>query len=116
MSSAGAAAGERLGQYRLLRPLGKEPSLRTFLAHDELLDRAVVVRFFAEAGTDGSPSTELRAALPARLAGAQALARLDHPHLQRVHRVSAGLASGERPYVVTEYVRGRKLESLPLPL
>ena len=85
----------------LVRPLGRAGS--TFLAHDRLLDRAVVVSFLPdEAGA--------RAAV---LDVARAFARLAHPNLARVHRVREG---GQRPYVVAAFARGRTLDALTPPL
>src|SRR6185503_19167733 len=44
---------------------------------------------------------------------ARAAARLQHPNVATIHRV--GFSRG-RPYLVAEYVRGRTLSDLELPL
>lgn len=79
--------GDVLGPYRLVRRLGATGG--SFVAHDQLLDRAVVIRFVDARG----------------LEAARALARVEHPHLQRIHRVG----ETPRPYVVSELLRGTPL-------
>ena len=88
---------EEVDEYRIVRPLGREPSGNTFLAHDRYLNRAVVLRLVEPGDPRG------------RLAGAAALARVSHPSLQRVLRVSAQSCP---PYIVSEYVRGTRLDAL----
>jgi formylglycine-generating enzyme required for sulfatase activity len=100
--SSTTAVGE-LDEYRLLRPLG-ESKARTFLAHDRVLDRAVVLWLL--------PRTDDGAAQ--RLAGARAVGRVAHPSLCRVHRVRD--AGEGDPYVVSSFVRGQRLSSAEVPL
>ncbi|HVQ26313.1 MAG TPA: hypothetical protein VMV01_14100, partial [Planctomycetota bacterium] len=79
---------DELDELRLIRPLAEGGA---FLAHDPLLDRAVVVRFLPANG----------------LAEGRALARVAHPHLARIHHVRGG----PRPYLVLEYPRGTPLDA-----
>ncbi|MFH0900802.1 MAG: SUMF1/EgtB/PvdO family nonheme iron enzyme [Pseudomonadota bacterium] len=94
-----------IDEYRIVRPLGQSPTGRTFLAFDQLLDRAVVLRFIP-------PQSPVGAVDERRIAGARALARVQHPSLCRIHRVR----DGRLPYVVSDYVRGVKLDSMAKPL
>ena len=96
------ADAQQIDEYRLIRPLGPADGT-TFLAHDRLLDRAVVLSFFAS--STGAPDP--------RLAGARALARVTHPNLCPLHRVRD---AGARPYVVSAYARGRRLDAIVNPL
>jgi len=92
-----------LGEYRLVRPLDGRAESSTFLAHDRALDRAVVLRFLPREA----------AARRTILAAARGLARVEHPALCAVHRVSG---DGVRPFVVLEYADGVRLDALGVPL
>jgi serine/threonine protein kinase len=61
------AAGERLGDFELLRLLGKGAFARVFLARQVSLDRPVALKISANAGSE-----------------AQTLASLEHDHIVRV--------------------------------
>lgn len=105
-AQAGAAAvahgdATAIDEYRLVRPLGTSESV--WLAHDRLLDRAVVLRLL-------SPGDERSRAV---LAGARALARCSHPGVARVHRVRE---EGARPYVVSDFARGQRLDQVATPM
>src|SRR5688500_6500049 len=95
------AAGLTLDEYRLVRSLDTSASGAglAYLAHDTMLDRAVVVHLLGQ-GAHGPAG----ASGPSRLVGARALAKVQHPNLQRIYRVCE---SGPAPYLVTELVRGR---------
>ncbi|MFH0900513.1 MAG: SUMF1/EgtB/PvdO family nonheme iron enzyme [Pseudomonadota bacterium] len=94
---------ERIDEYRLVRPLGSPPNDDTFLAHDIVLDRPVVVSFLTTRW--GVRSSHLRQQ------GASAIAKVQHPNLCRIHRIRGG----PTPYVVSDYVRGVKLTDTELP-
>ncbi len=87
-------------------PLGRGAMGQVFLAHDTLLDRPVAVKFIA----GGSPDPALRERF---FVEARAIARLPHPNVVAVYRV--GEVRG-RPYLVSEFVRGRTLAELPKPV
>src|SRR5579859_5639290 len=92
-----------IDDYRIVRRLGDAPSGSTFIAHDRLLDRAVLVRFVPE---DRLAANQI-------LAAARAFARVSHPALCAIHRVRE---VARRPYIVSSYARGVPLGTLAFPL
>ena len=98
---ASPSSAESVDDYRLIRPLGRRRP--TYLAHDRILDRAVVVSFLPEASDERA----------AGLAIARAFARVSHPNLGRVHRVQEGAT---RPYVVAAFARGEPIDASAAPL
>ncbi|MCP3141466.1 bifunctional serine/threonine-protein kinase/formylglycine-generating enzyme family protein [Pyxidicoccus sp. QH1ED-7-1] len=97
---------ETFDEYRLVRPLGQGSMGRVWLAEDTLLGRPVAVKFIAAA----QPSPEARERF---LTEARAVARLQHLNVVALFR--AGTVEG-RPYLVSEYLRGEPLHTLPRPL
>ncbi|WP_164002691.1 bifunctional serine/threonine-protein kinase/formylglycine-generating enzyme family protein [Pyxidicoccus caerfyrddinensis] len=97
---------ETFDEYRLVRPLGEGAMGRVWLAEDTLLGRPVAVKFIAAA----RPSPEARERF---ITEARAVARLQHPNVVSLFR--AGTVEG-RPYLVSEYLRGEPLHTLPRPL
>ena len=93
-------------EFRLVRYLGGGGMGNVWLAHDLLLDRPVAVKFLAGAEPDAAATERV-------LVEARAAARLTHPNVAAVYRV--GQLEG-RPYIISEYVRGESLDSLPTPL
>lgn len=92
-------------EYRLVRVIGAGAMGRVYLAHDELLDRAVAIKFVATEPDE--------AAREQFFEEARALARLAHPNVVTVFR------AGEvrrRPYLVAELLRGPSLASIDRPL
>src|SRR5262245_18697640 len=79
---------------------------QVYLARDTLLDRLVAIKFLGKALTH--PLARERMLVEAR-----AVARLHHPNVMAAHRF--GEVDG-RPYLVTEYVRGRSLRELTMPV
>jgi formylglycine-generating enzyme required for sulfatase activity len=77
-----------------------------YLAHDTLLDRAVAVKFIAGVAPDAATRRRF-------FAEARAIARLQHPNVVAVYRVSE---VRDRPYLVYEFVRGQTLERLSKPI
>lgn len=94
------ALPDRLGKYRLQRPLGSGGQSTTCLAHDEELDRLVVLKLYH----DGS--SEQRERL---LQEARAFALVDSPYVAKCYDVDQ---SGETPFVVLEYLPGEPLDRL----
>ena len=92
----------RADEVRLVRPLG-DPEGDVFLAHDRVLDRAVVLRFLPH---DPAAAANL-------LEAARALARIAHPNLSTIHRIRD---DGERPCIVQSFERGDRLDTLATPL
>ena len=93
-------------EYQFVRPLGRGAMGEVYLAHDTALDRPVAVKLPG----GGAPSARRRERF---LVEARALARVHHPNVVAVYRV--GEARG-RPYLVTEYVAGRSLETFDRPV
>ena len=96
---------EELEEYRLVRLLGRGAMGQVYLAHDQLLDRPVAVKFVRAA--------EDPAARARTLDEARAIARLHHPNVVAIYRVAE---TAGRPYLVSEYVRGKTLDELPRPV
>ena len=98
---------ERLldGRYRLIDPIAHGGTAEVWRAHDEKLARPVAIKLI-HAGADPTRVQE----------EAQALARLNHPHIANVFDYGAW---GEQAYVVMELVEGRPLADVladgPLP-
>src|ERR1035437_9883348 len=105
------SAGERVLQYRILRPLGKGGMGEVFLAEDTILQRKVARKFLS---SDLAPDATARKLL---LREARAAAGLDHPYICRIHEI--GEAEGQQ-FIAMEYVEGttigKMLASGPLPL
>ena len=125
----GLAAGTRLGELEIERVLGAGGFGVTYLARDLSLDtwRAVKEYLPRDWGTrrqdgtigprTGQDTDDYQWGLERFLEEARILARFDHRHLVRVHRVFEARGTA---YMVTEYVEGRTLaaeaaEAGPLP-
>jgi serine/threonine protein kinase/formylglycine-generating enzyme required for sulfatase activity len=93
-------------EYRLLHLLGRGAMGQVFLAEDRLLDRLIAIKFIGAR----SPTQAARERL---FAEARAIARLQHPNVVTVYRVSEVLG---RPFLVSEYVRGRSLDQIEMPV
>ncbi len=97
---------DQFEEYRLLRLLGSGAMGSVYLARDTLLDRLVAIKFLAALAP--TPSARDRFLIEAR-----AVARLTHPNVVAIHRVGM---MGDRPYLVSEYIRGASLDLVPRPL
>jgi serine/threonine-protein kinase len=95
-------AGNRVGPYRLVRPLGRGGMAEVWLARraDGAFQREVALK---------TPSRrEARDALASRFAVERdILAALEHPRIARFY--DAGVGEDGRPYLALEYVPGRNL-------
>src|SRR5215212_2075702 len=98
-------APEELEEYRLLKLLGKGSMGQVHLARDLLLDRLVAIKFVSIAPT---PAARERFVVEAR-----AVARLQHPNVVTIFRVGE---FASRPYLVSEYVRGRSIDRIEKPM
>ncbi len=95
---------DEVDEYKLIRQLGRGTMGQVYLARDRLLDRLVAIKFI----TALEPEARERFVIEARAA-----ARIQHPNVVAVHRVGE---LNNRPYLITEYVRGQNLAELSLPL
>ncbi|MGH9315453.1 MAG: protein kinase domain-containing protein [Vicinamibacterales bacterium] len=91
-------AEDRIGPYRLLRPLGEGGMGVVHLAEQqEPIRRQVAIKVI-------KPGMDTRAVIARFEAERQALALMDHPSIARVF--DAGSTDDGRPYFVMEYVAG----------
>jgi serine/threonine protein kinase/formylglycine-generating enzyme required for sulfatase activity len=93
-------------EFRIERMIGRGGMGIVYLAQDTSLGRTVAVKFMASK----QPGPLARAYFETE---ARAIARLQHPNVVSVFRVGA---IEDHPYIVSEYVVGRSLGELPLPL
>ena len=93
-------AGDTLGHYRIIRPLGSGAMGEVFLAHDTTLDRQVALKRLPDA-VAGRPERRTRFEREAK-----ALAALDHPGIVTVFSVEE---AGGIPFFTMQYVEGRTL-------
>jgi eukaryotic-like serine/threonine-protein kinase len=105
MSSEWAPPDE-FDDYVIDRPLGSGRMGRVYLAQDAVLARPVAVKFIAELEPD--IATRQRFLLEAR-----AVARIHHPNVISIYRVGE---LEQKPYIITEFVRGQTLDKLEKPL
>ena len=92
-------------EYQIRRRLGSGQMGHVFLAHDDLLDREVAIKFIAD---------QMSEAAQARfMVEARASARLNHPNVASIFRV--GKLDGQ-PYLVTEFIEGRPLNDIECPM
>jgi len=96
---------ERFDEYRLIKALGRGSMGQVWLAHDTVLDRRVAVKFLSEL-----PADSVRERF---LTEARAAARVQHPNVIAIYRVGQ---IGARPYLISEYVRGRSLDRIARPV
>jgi len=102
LGGSGLHAGDSVGPYRLLRPLGAGGMAEVWLAQraDGAFKREVALK---------TPSRlEWREDLAERFAVERdILAGLEHPHI--AHFYDAGVGTDGRPYLALEYVQGQSL-------
>src|SRR5688572_6665443 len=100
------APPEEFDDYVIDRPLGSGRVGKVYLAQDAVLARPVAVKFIAEMEPDSE--TRQRFLLEAR-----AVARIHHPNVISIYRVGE---LDQKPYIITEFVRGQTLDKLERPL
>ena len=93
-------------EYRILRPLGRGGMGEVYLAHDMVLDRPVAVKFISAL----DPASDAREQF---LIEARAAARLQHPNVLTIYRVGE---LDDRPFIISEFVRGRGLDTVVRPM
>jgi serine/threonine-protein kinase len=103
LAEEGAQAGDAVGPYRLLQPLGSGGMGAVWLAErsDGSLRRRVALKL---------PHLCWAPGLAARFERERdILASLEHPHIARLY--DAGLDARGRPYMALEYVEGQPLDA-----
>ncbi len=101
---AGFTPPVEFDDYVIVRQLGAGRMGHVYLAEDTVLARAVAIKFIA-----GVPDLGARQRF---LLEARATARVQHPNVVSVYRVGE---VADRPYLVSELIRGRPLAELPKP-
>jgi len=92
--------------YLIIQELGRGQMGRVYLAEDAVLARPVAIKFIA--GVDPDLAARQRFLMEARAA-----ARIQHPNVVSVYRVGE---LGDRPYIVSELIRGKSLADHPRPM
>ena len=95
------AAGDRIGHYEILAPIGAGGMGEVFRARDTLLRRTVAIKVLHAGVAHGARGRLLREA--------RAASQLSHPHICSVHSVEE--ADGYA-FIVMEYISGRPLHTL----
>jgi tetratricopeptide (TPR) repeat protein/predicted Ser/Thr protein kinase len=102
LRSVEAEAPTTIGQYRIEREIGRGGFGVVYLAQQTFPQRAVAIKvmrpLFSE---DEARRFQFEA---------DALARLDHPGVARVFEAGVWHGSGDRPYIVMEFVDGQPLQ------
>ena len=96
---------EEFDDFVVLRRLGQGSTGQVYLAEDSVLARPVALKFI---GVDPDPAARQRFLMEARAA-----ARIQHPNVVSIYRVGE---LGDRPYLVSELVRGTALSDVPRPM
>ena len=95
--------GRTLGHYRLIELIGAGGMGVVYLAHDERLNRDIVIKVLpAQADSDSVAREQL-------IREAQTASALNHPYICTIHEV--GEEAG-RVFIAMEYVRGQTLAAL----
>ena len=104
------APDDVLGQYRLIKRLGRGGMGEVFLAHDDRLDRRVALKFLPP---DVASDANARSLL---MREARTASALNHPGIVTIHAIED---AGARTFIVMEYVDGvtlaERLAQGPLP-
>lgn len=96
-------------EYRLLCPLSHGGMGEVYLGHDTLLDRPVAIKFIRAVGGEDSDASVREQILNE----ARAAARLQHPNVVTIYRVSE---IDGHPMIISEFVRGQNLDDLKKPV
>ena len=92
--------GARLGHYEILGQIGAGGMGEVYLARDTKLDREVALKILNE------KFSRDEANLNRFIREAKAASALNHPNILVIHEIGA---SGDSPYIVSEYVKGQTL-------
>ncbi len=104
VAAGGAACGERIGPYRIVRQIGRGGMGTVYLAEraDQVFERRVAVKVLTSDSVFGMPYP---GDLDRRFKSErQILAALEHPSIARLY--DGGTTADGRPYLVMEHVDG----------
>jgi len=104
-TSPGFEPPEEFDDYVIVRRLGQGATGLVYLAEDSVLARPIAIKFI---GVDPDPAARQRFLMEARAA-----ARIQHPNVVSIYRVGE---LGDRPYIVSELVRGTVLSDVARPM
>ncbi len=96
---------QEFDDYVIVRQLGQGAMGQVYLAEDAVLARQIAIKFI---GVDPDPAARQRFLMEARAA-----ARIQHPNVVSIYRVGE---LGDRPYIVSELVRGAPLSEVARPM
>ena len=103
----GKHRGFHLGPHRILRPLGQGGMSKVFLAEHEMMHRRCAIKILPSKYQD-DPDLLSRFHLEA-----EAIAKLDHPHIVRAYDFNKDVRYGkEIHYLVMEYIEGQDLRRM----
>src|SRR5262245_25845826 len=97
---------EEFDDYVLLSRLGSGQMGNVYLAEDTMLARHVAIKFIAAIEPDVAARQRF-------LIEARAAARIQHPNVVCIYRVGE---FAQKPYIISEFVRGKTLDALPRPV
>lgn len=95
-------AGDRIGDYEIIKPIGTGGQGTVYLAQDLQLKRAVAIKFLPPETSADSP------AIKRFKREAQAAAALSHPNICAIHKIGA---DAEREFIVMQYAEGETLSA-----
>ena len=103
----GKTRGFHLGPYRILRPLGQGGMSKVFLAEHEMMHRRCAIKILPNKYQEDS---ELLGRFHLE---AEAIAKLDHPHIVRAYDFNKDVRYGKDiHYLVMEYIDGQDLRQM----
>jgi serine/threonine protein kinase/tetratricopeptide (TPR) repeat protein len=100
--------GTRLGRYEVRERIGSGGMGVVFTAYDPELDRRIAIKILRDEKRDEGDLSRADEARRRLLREAQAMAKLDHPNVIKVHDV--GLHEG-RVFIAMEFVEGETLKA-----
>jgi serine/threonine protein kinase len=101
------AEQKRLGRYQVVAELGRGAMGTVYEAHDPRIDRIVAIKIISISGASPSEAEAYRTRF---IREAQAAGRLSHPGIVTIYDVDEDPTS-RTPYIVMEYVRGKRLDT-----
>ncbi len=104
LDNEAAQPGERIGPYRIVRPLGAGGMAEVYLAEraDEHFEQQVALKLLR-------PGKATEEVIRRFHQERQIVASLNHPHIARLF--DGGLTAGDQPYFAMEYVDGLPIDS-----